>query len=86
MFDKSTNSGESSSAPSGTPEGGYASLGRTIGDVLDTILSEPRRLATLILMLASFALMALLFMFIFSKLFTVQPAEVQLGNTSSHFL
>jgi hypothetical protein len=58
--------------------------GKTIGDVLDAILIEPRRGFALILLLAMLSGLAILIMFLVTRLFQVRTSEIELGEKDSH--
>ncbi len=60
--------------------------GKTIGDVLDGILANPRRWGALFGLLVSLCGLALLVMFVFTRLFSVSAREVSLGGSDSHIL
>lgn len=58
--------------------------GKTIGDVLDAILMEPRRWFALVLLLTVLAGLSILILFLVTRIFQVQTAEIELGGKNSH--
>ncbi|MGD0939336.1 MAG: hypothetical protein ABR905_06445 [Terracidiphilus sp.] len=68
-------------------EGGKPSVnGKTLGDVWDSVLTEPRKLLTLVSLLAALSGLAMFEVFVFTRLFHVEPSEVRLGGTDPHVL
>jgi hypothetical protein len=63
---------------------GAGDHGKTLGDVLDAILLEPKRWLALVGLLTALSCLAMLVMFIFTRLFHVQTSEVRLGGGDSH--
>jgi hypothetical protein len=70
--------GENRPAPSPT--------GKTMGDVLDGILSNPSRWLALFGLLAALAGFVLLVMLVFTRLFGVETKEVRIGGAESHIV
>jgi hypothetical protein len=58
--------------------------GRTIGDVMDGILTEPKRGLALIVLLASLSLLVIGIMLLVNHLFDLQTSEIEVGNGNSH--
>lgn len=69
-------------AAAGTMEPGGS--GKTIGDVLDAILMEPRRWFALVLLLTVLAGLSILILFLVTRIFQVQTSEIELGGKNSH--
>jgi hypothetical protein len=65
-------------------EQGAGAPGKTIGDVMDAILLEPRRWLGLVGLLVVLSGLAMLVMFVFIRLFHVETSEVRLGGSDSH--
>jgi len=60
--------------------------GKTFADVFDQVLSQPIRWLALLGFLAALCGLVILVMFVFTRLFAVEPSEFQLGGTNSHIL
>lgn len=60
--------------------------GKTAGDVLDNILSNPQRWFALFLLLAGIAGLIVLVMLVFTRLFHVQVKELHLGGSNSNIV
>ncbi len=60
--------------------------GRTGADVLDGILSNPKRWLALMAFLAAVAGLVMLVMMVFTRLFGVETKEFQIGGTDTHIL
>jgi hypothetical protein len=58
--------------------------GKTVGDVFDAILVEPRRWLALLVLLGGLSGLAMLVMFVFTRLFQVETSEVRFGAADSH--
>src|SRR5579863_2756872 len=65
-------------------KGALTSTGKTIGDVMDGILIEPRKAIALLMLLASFAFLAILVMWAANHVFHLQTSEIEVGNGNSH--
>jgi hypothetical protein len=61
-----------------------AGKGKTVADVLDNILASPGKWFALLALLAGCSLLLVLLMFALSKLFGIEPAEIQIGASDSH--
>jgi hypothetical protein len=75
-----TNSGNACSGPDGQL------TGRTAGDVLDGILSNPKRWLALMGVLAGLAGLVMLVMVVFTRLFGIETREFRLGGANTHVL
>src|ERR1700761_249003 len=60
--------------------------GKTAGDVLDGILSNPKRWLALLGLFAGMCGLVMLVLYVFMRLFGVQAKELRLGSASSHVL
>jgi len=76
-----TNGGNVSNGK-GTP----SATGKTGADVLDGILSNPKRWFALMGLLAALAGLVMLVMVVFTRLFGVETKEFQIGGTDTHIL
>jgi hypothetical protein len=65
-------------------KGGSGAAGKTLGDVLDGILMEPRRGMALVALLAILCVLGIFVMFAVTRLFHMQTSEIQLGGKGSH--
>lgn len=65
-------------------EAAVRASGKTMADVLDDILMQPRKWFSLLLFLTIVSALIMLVMFVFTRLFDVETSEVQVGGSNSH--
>lgn len=60
--------------------------GKTFADVFEQVLSQPNRWLALLGFLSALCCLVIIVMFVFTRLFAVEPSEFQLGGTNTHIL
>lgn len=70
----------SSTVPPGTP------TGKTLGDVIDAILTNPKKGLALMMLLAGLSGLIILVTLAFTRLFGVETQEVRFGSADSHIV
>ncbi len=61
-------------------------IGKTMGDVLDDVLVEPKKGLTFVALMAIACGLAIVVMFVVTRLFHLQTSEIQLGGKDSHVI
>src|SRR5579862_1477093 len=64
----------------------HGAAGKTAGDLLDSILTSPKRWLSLFIFLTACAGLAMLVMLVITRIFGMQASEIRIGASDSHIV